>query len=333
MKKIRNSILYICLIFLLSACGVDEAYADNQTTDIKEDVSYSDDIIDGSTESNTESSAGGDVNEYSVVYNWNNADLDAKPRSGRLTDDWNGDGMEDVLTIEVTEQEGSEIIKKLELSMSGSDASYVIMDQYYYFIDIISGNFDSDADMEVLLVFDMRYAGGNGTIGIQLLDFNGSEYVNIADDFFTGYVYSVDVKDGENGSYLISRADGEEMIIKKDYIYESAIGAVTGFYFLDVLEKDGVNYIRIKQYVAGEDMTDHVGDVVSIFGVSDGELTLLDEKVEAFLSPVPAQSESAGHQQRTKKDEKMSFGSKGIEEFKKIKIIRYVIDFTASVVV
>lgn len=137
-------------------------------------------------------------------------------------------------------------------------------------------------------MFDMRYAGANGVIGIQLLDFNGSEYVNAAEDFFhvaegffTGYEYSVEVKAGENGSYLISRSGGSRMSIQGSGISGSAIGMVTGAYFLEVLEKDGINYIRIKQYVAGEDKTDHVGDVVGIVGLSDGGLTLLEEKTEA----------------------------------------------------
>lgn len=41
MNKIRTWILYVCLIFLFSACGTDEANEDNQTTDIKEDVLHS----------------------------------------------------------------------------------------------------------------------------------------------------------------------------------------------------------------------------------------------------------------------------------------------------
>lgn len=90
---------------------------------------------------------------------------------------------------------------------------------------------------------------------------------------------------GENGSYLISRSGGSRMSIQKSGISESAIGMVTGAYFLEVLEKDGINYIRIKQYVAGEDKTDHVGDVVCIVGLSDGGLTLLEEKTEAVLKP------------------------------------------------
>ncbi len=284
MKKI---ILLAGLVFLLSACGTDGADTGNGETDVSGDVSDAgggvDDSMENNSESNTENNTVNDTGEYSVVYSWDNADMDAKSKSGTIADDWNGDGIEDVLTIETVEQEGSEIIKKLELNMSDSDIPYVIQDQGYYFIDMIPGNFDSDENMEILFVFDMRYAGANGTLGIQLLDFNGSEYVNILeDDFFTGYEYSVKATAGENGSYLVSRAGGREMVIEKDYIRESPMGEVTGFYCLDVLEKDGVTYIRVKQYVAGEDMTDHVGDVISLFEVSDGGLTLLDEKVEAL---------------------------------------------------
>lgn len=265
----------MCLVFLLSACGTDAAVSEDTRSDPGEDVSDPEIVGDGGAESG----AKGEEGEYLAVYYWNNADVDAKPRSGRIADDWNCDGEEDVLTIETKELEGSEIIKKLELSISGSSAPYVISEEDCYFIDIIPGNFDSDEEMEILLLFDMRYAGGNGTIGIQLLDFNGSEYVNAADGFFTGCEYSVDVRAGANGSYLISRTDGKEMSIAQSDIAESAIGMVTGAYFLEVLEKDNIYYFRLRQYVAGEDMTDHVGDVVSMFGVSDGRLLLLEEKV------------------------------------------------------
>lgn len=230
-----------------------------------------------------------DFDKCSVVYHRNNAETDARPRSGRIAGDWNGDGAEDVLTVDVVEREGSEFIEKLELNVSGSDVPYVIRDQDHDFLDLIPGNFDSDEDTEILLVFDMRYAGANGTIGIQLLDFNGSEYVNVfagsaygnvEDGFFAGYDYSVDVRAGENESCLISRMGGGEMNVPKDGVSEFALGMVTGSYYLDVLEKDDVNYIRIKQYVAGEYKTDHVGDVVCTFGMADGGLKLLEEKLE-----------------------------------------------------
>lgn len=270
MVRVRKTIivfLYMCLALLFGACGTK-----NKVNTI-EDTSN----VEGENTVNENND-----NEYEVIYTWDNSESDAKSISGMLTADWNHDGTEDVINIETEEVEGSEIIKKFELSVSGCDVPYIIESQEYYFIDAISGNFDSDIDTEIVLLFDMRYAGGNGSLGIQLIDFNGTEYVNITDGFFSGYEYFVEVKSGNDGSYVISRAGGEKLTIDKDYVYESAMGTVTGFYSIEILENDGVNYIRIRQYVAGEDMTDHVGDVICVFEVTNNGLTLLDEKVNSF---------------------------------------------------
>ncbi|MBQ7943493.1 MAG: hypothetical protein IJ326_05455 [Lachnospiraceae bacterium] len=218
---------------------------------------------------------------YEVVYTWDNSVEDASAKHGMLVEDWNHDGKDDCLIIETEELEGSEVIKKFELTMSDCDSTYILEGLDYYFIDIISGNFDSDNDTEILLLFDTRYAGAEGCLGIQLLDFDGEKYANLVEDFFSGSKYTVKVKAGNNGGYLICKSNGEEVKIAKDYVYESAIGMVTGFYVLDVLENEGTNYIKIKQYVAGEDMTDHVGDMVSIWGIIDEKLTLVYEEVEA----------------------------------------------------
>lgn len=148
MKKISSVFFYIGLVFLLSACGTDAAgniesgaeetnksdvIADKES--VKEDASGAENSMGNDGNAVAEDGTDSDAGEYSVVYYWNNEEMDARARSGRIAEDWNGDGTEDVLNIDVTEQEGSEIIEKLELNMSGSDAPYVIRNQAYYFLN------------------------------------------------------------------------------------------------------------------------------------------------------------------------------------------------------
>lgn len=281
-KKVLLCFLEAFLLFALAACGKDVRGGDgaqDERSGVMQE-SGSGQIQDQGGQSQDEQDKDQDVPEAAVVYNWDNSKTDAQPKSGTFTGDWDKDGTEDSLNIETEEQEGSEIIKKLELSLSGCAAPYVLEDLYYYFIDIIPGDFDADSKPEILLLFDMRYMGANGSLGLRLLDLTDTGYVDLTEDFFTGFEYSVEVKAGENGSYVISRTGGEPMEINVDNVPESADGMVTGFYFLDVLQgDDAAYYIRIKQYVAGEYMTDHEGDVVSIWKVRDGRLNCISEEI------------------------------------------------------
>lgn len=265
-----------CMLFMFAACGKDARGGDAAQGDgVAQDKNSSADQDSGVMQE----SGSGVPEEAAVVYNWDNSKTDVQPKSGTFTEDWDKDGTEDSLNIETEEQEGSEIIKRLELNMSGSGVPYVLEDLYYYFIDIIPGDFDADSEPEILLLFDMRYAGANGCLGLRLLDLTDTGYVDLTEGFFTGFEYSVEVKAGENGSYVISRTGGEPMEINVDNVPESAIGMVTGFYSLDVLrDSEDVCFLKIKQYVAGEDMTDHVRDVVSIWEVRDGALQNLSEE-------------------------------------------------------
>lgn len=272
MNKIRNifwGFSFLCLVLSFCACG--SGYANEENLNER---------VDSSTESKKES----EVNLYDsfeAIYAWDNSKMNASPKQGTFYKDWNGDGKEDILKIETEEIEGSEIIKVFELALSGSNTVYTIENLNYYFIDIIPGNFDNDDDTEILLLFDTRYVGAKGSLGIQLLNFNGAEYTNLLEDFFLGNEYTVNVQSGKNGGYFISKSDGEEVKITKDYVYDSAIGIVTGFYLLEVLENNGINYIKIKQYVAGEDKTDHVGDVISVWEITDSKLALVYEEIES----------------------------------------------------
>lgn len=285
-KNVILLFLCACLALSLSACG--QGTSDQEETDAwqtqgrdeqgqeeqDQNVQSSGDVTQSGSDGDS-----GNLSEAAVIYSWDNSKTDAQPKSGTFTGDWDKDGTEDSLNIETEEQEGSEIIKKLELNVSGCAAPYVLEDLNYYFIDIIPGDFDADSEPEILLLFDMRYAGANGCLGLRLLDLTDTGYVDLTEDFFTGFEYSVEVKAGENGSYTVSRTDGEPMEIRAGNVSESSIGMVTGFYSLDVLrDSEDVCFLEIKQYVAGEYMTDHVGDVVSIWEVRDGALQNLSEE-------------------------------------------------------
>lgn len=261
---------FLCLALSLCACSSD--YGKGK-------------IFNECVNSGIESKKETTVNQndtFETIYVWDNSKLNASPMQGTFNKDWNDDGEEDVLKIETEEIEGSEIIKMFELVLSGSNTAYAIENLNYNFLNIIPGNFDNDDDTEILLLFDTKYVGANGSLGIQLLDFNGAEYTNLLEDFFLGNEYAVNVQSGKNGSYIISKSDGEEVKITKDYVRDSSLGIVTGFYLLEVLENNGINYIKIKQYVAGEDKTDHVGDVISVWKITDSKLTLIYEEIESI---------------------------------------------------
>ncbi len=107
---------------------------------------------------------------------------------------------------------------------------------------------------------------------LQLLDHNGKEYENRAGGFFTGGKYTVAAEN--DGELTVKGKSGN--IMRLDVTGESS-GTVTGTYAIEIMENDGVGYLRVKQYIAGEFMTDHIGDVVGVYGLEGETLTLLEE--------------------------------------------------------
>ncbi|MCM1026044.1 MAG: hypothetical protein NC432_06390 [Roseburia sp.] len=215
-----------------------------------------------------------------ITYSLDNSSRVPESKSGVFTGDWDRDGVEDTLTVKTGEREGSEIIQKLKLTLSGCPVDYILEDADCDFIDILAGDFDGDEEAEILLLFDMRYAGANGCCGLQLLDKAGTEYANIAEGFFTGFDYTMEAQTGENSGYrIVNGESGEEFFLKEENVYESAIATVTGWYYLEILEGAEQNYIRLRQYAAGDDMTNHVGDMITVLSAGDGGLRLLDERV------------------------------------------------------
>lgn len=274
LKKILLMTLFCGIMVTFSACGKESQNAgENRMEDMQAPSQQvqADDMEDTADIS---------YEALPITYSLDNSSRAMESKSGVFTGDWDNDGAEDTLTITTREQEGSEMIQKLELALSGSPDTYIIENADCDFIDILTGDFDGDEEAEILLLFDMRYAGANGCCGLQLLDKNGSEYVNVAEGFFTGFYYTMEVQTGENSGYrIVNDKSGEEFFIKEDNVNEFAIAEVTGWYYLEILEGTEQDYIRLRQYVAGEDMTDHVGDIVTILSARNGALLMVDENI------------------------------------------------------
>ncbi|MCM1045924.1 MAG: hypothetical protein NC417_10480 [Candidatus Gastranaerophilales bacterium] len=290
LKKGLFMVLFGGMMLAISACGkeVQDAGAGQtgnmliSTMQVQEDNAGNVGNT-GNAENTTDIAGNADISyeNLPITYSLDNSVRAMESKSGVFTGDWDNDGAEDTLTIETKEQEGSEMIQKLELALSGCASAYIIEDADCDFIDILAGDFDGDEEAEILLLFDMRYAGANGCCGLQLLDKTGVEYGNVAEDFFTGFQYTMEVQTGENSGYLIvSDKSGEAFFIEEENVYESAIAEVTGWYGLEILEGTEQDYIRLKQYVAGDDMTDHVGDMVTVLSAGNDGLIILDEKVK-----------------------------------------------------
>lgn len=216
-----------------------------------------------------------DFDSCSVIYSYNHATGGINPLYGEQAGDWNADGVEDSLMIETEELEGTIYIKRIEINLSGSSSPYVLerLDNYSL-LDIVPVNIDQDAETEVLILFDMDYNGANGCIGLQLLDYNDTIYENCAGGYFTGGKYSV--ISGSDGHLSIKGKLGKDM--KIEGIRESS-GTVTGAYAIEIIENEKRCYLRLSQYIAGQFMTDHIGDVVGIYGFEEGSLQLMEEYI------------------------------------------------------
>jgi len=277
LKKILLMVLFGGIMLTISACGNE---AQDAGADQTENMQTPTKQVQEDNAGNTADIADISYEALPVAYSLDNSSRAIESKSGVFTGDWDNDGAEDTLTIETREQEGSEMIQKLELTLSGCSNAYIMEDADCDFIDILAGDFDRDEESEILLLFDMRYAGANGCCGLQLLDKTGLEYVNVVEGFFTGFDYTMEVQTGENSGYrIVSDQSGEEFFIKEENVYESAIAKVTGWYYLEILEGTEQDYIRLKQYIAGDDMTDHVGDMVMVLSAGNNGLLMLDENV------------------------------------------------------
>lgn len=216
-----------------------------------------------------------DFDSYAVIYSYNLATGRSNPLYGEQTGDWNADGIEDSLKIETEELEGTIYSKRAEIYFSGSSSPHVLEGLgNYSLLDIIPVNLDQDEEMEVLLLFDMAYNGANGCIGLQLLNYTGTRYENCAGGYFTGGKYCLSSE--SDGRLSVKGKLGKDMNLEG--IKESS-GTVTGAYAIEIIENEKRCYLRLSQYIAGQFMVDHIGDVVGIYSFEKNSLQLIEEKV------------------------------------------------------
>ena len=223
----------------------------------------------------------GEASDLSVVYSKDLSKDDSHFDIDELSGDWNADGDEDCLKIEVEEVEGSSVIKRLELDVSGAKQPFLMEEKAYDFVHIFNSDFDGDGEQEIALLFDVRYNGANGGLGLYLLKQAGEGWNSVlGEEVFTGVSYRVSV-DLEKSAYKItSEQSAQEYVLEKEKIPEQVIDEVSPFYAMEVLGGGEQGYIRIRQYIAGEDMTDHIGDMISGLCLEDGYIRLVDEYAE-----------------------------------------------------
>ena len=272
--KSRSFIMKLALLLLIGAVPLSGCSQEKDTSFSPGDV-----VMKG--EGQTIETEVSDLSDLSVVYSKDFSKDDSHPETDEFSDDWNVDGIKDRLKIEAGEAEGSQSIKRFELEISGAKQPFILEQKSYDFVHIFQGDFDGDGEQEIGLLFDIRYNGANGGLGLYLLKQTDDIWKNVlGDEIFSGFSYRVST-DAQKGTYEItSEKNGQEYVLEKQSINESAIGEVTPFYGIEVLSGAEKDYIRIRQYIAGEDMTDHVGDVVSVFCLEDGNVRLVEEYVE-----------------------------------------------------
>ncbi len=121
LKKILLTALFGGMMLTISACGkeVQDAGAD-QTENMQTPTKQ----VQEDNTGNTADIADISYEALPVAYSLDNSSRAMESKSGVFTGDWDNDGAEDTLTIETKEQEGSEMIQKLELMLSGCSNAY-----------------------------------------------------------------------------------------------------------------------------------------------------------------------------------------------------------------
>ena len=270
-KKGKIISILITVVLFLMACSDNHVVQEAST-----EASDESDIL-----ISVEKSLRDDISDLMVEYSKDLSKDNEHFETDELFGDWNADGDEDRMKIEVEEVEGSSVIKRLELDVSGAEQKFRMEEKAYDFVHIFNGDFDGDGEQEIALLFDIRYSGANGGLGLYLLKQTDEGWNSVlGEEAFTGFSYQVSV-DREKSTYKItSGQSAQEFVLEKEKIPERIIDEVSPFYSIEVLSGGEQDYIRIRQYIAGEDMTDHIGDMVSVLCWEDGSMCLVDEYAE-----------------------------------------------------
>ncbi len=266
--------LGLVMFLMMAACGpTDPMETENatETTDIT--IQESEEIFQ-----ETETSAG-DKNQGTIdITGWGDPTVE-------LGGDWNGDRSWDQLRVYDEDLEGSLYTTGLQLNISGKKP-YVFQAPWdVSYEDFLKGDFDGDGDLEYAFVFDIHAQGANGGCGMVIVDYADGQWVEITQQepfLFTGFSYEV-VSDEGGWYHIIGQESGQEHMVQGEEIPETDVGTVTPFWLWAVVEGETQDYLQIWQYAAGGHKINQIGDVVTTFGVKDGQLEIVDEFVSQDL--------------------------------------------------
>lgn len=165
--------------------------------------------------------------------------------------DLNMDGQMDQIQLSYIEKEGSQYISEFSVKLEGNKGEFVINDYDASLMKIELFDFNQDNMNEIILMFDTRGGGGEGTRDIYVLW--------IETDKIKGVLLDPYIKNVED----------------KVLPYNS-----DGIYSLEKVEYKGQIRLLARQYMWGEDgHSDKIGDLLSI-------ISTVDEKKEAFIAEV-----------------------------------------------
>jgi hypothetical protein len=199
--------------------------------------------------------------------------------------DWDQNRGLDQLRVYSEEMEGSEYTIGLELIISGKKPYVSELPWLVSYEDLLMGDFDGDGQQEYGIVFDIHANGANGGCGMMLLDYEEEQWVELTETepfLFTGFSYEV-ISDEGGWYHSIGDESGLEHMVQGEEIPETDGGEVTPFWLWAVIEGETQDYIQIWQYAAGGHKVNQIGDVVTTFGIKDGQLSIVDEYVSQDL--------------------------------------------------
>ncbi len=167
---------------------------------------------------------------------------------GRLIADFNQNGYDDYIQIEYKVKEGSQVISKFKLSISGIEEPFIIKDYDASFVNMEVINIDGDDSDEILLLFDTHGGGGQGTHDVYM--------VKMLDDAIVG---------NKIDSYIEGAAQTDKS------------WHIDGIYRIEkVLYKD-IQTLMVHQYVWGEQgHSDEKGDLISLVSLDGDRLIATD---------------------------------------------------------
>ena len=276
MAKSGLAIVVLCL--MLGACSPKDPVETSTQDDVLETTTQE---MNSSVEETTKTPETPVIEPESNTINTSDWEKYKVVREG----DWDQNRGLDQLRVYSEEMEGSEYTIGLELIISGKKPYVSELPWSVSYEDLLMGDFDGDGQQEYGIVFDIHANGANGGCGMLLLDYEEEQWVELTETepfLFTGFSYEV-ISDEGGWYHIIGRESGLEHMVQGEEIPETDGGEVTPFWVWAVVEGETQDHIQIWQYAAGGHKINQIGDVVTTFGVKDGQLSIVDEYVSQDL--------------------------------------------------